>query len=366
MREALAFAHARHAGSGHEHHPTKTFGSFYAWLVVKEGIGAGRIIDDTRDYIFDEMAIYPRKTVLKKTIQTRVRHSIATLADTAKAEPSEVAAALMEAGMLQVGASPSAESDMITFDARASERVILASRGAMFLEDAAFALNATAAMIELLAKTRHLQIVADDHGMKAWTGKAVRREDVETIAARLADVPVADRVPERFVNLDEVIEITGRKMAEVLPMVVSGQIRRTVRIPGSWGFEGLQFDPKELAWIIDPSPEAMTLTEAYRRLAIPPQIGARLTSGKSGAPLLVTTNLARKPWMKSRVRVMRNDFEHFAETYATLHHLAQETGLRQKQIKDLLDARGVPIAVAPTELGIELYRRDDIPEGWAA
>lgn len=368
VRQAFQDIHSGHTYRNGNPGPKRIFGRLYEWLEFgTSSKDPGPIKDLLRAHIFDTMAVPAGKPVLGEALPLRRWHSVGSLARESGVHPKTLHNMLVAEGFVATTTNGSLDG-YPTIPAKEGERVADAIKRAIPAKLLPEAIGCTRAQAEQLVRTGILRpLVGEVSEKKGRFRCAVDRKDVDDLLASLArrTTPVA-QPPGGMYPIAKAAEKCRRTSADILRDILEDTGAQVFQVRTIHGIAGLHVNPSDFMDHDAPPPVGLGLSEAFQRLGVPHKVGQALVADREEGALLRTTRIAApSAGRKDMVRVLEEDLAAFRSVYATHGHLCQETGLHHRQVTTRLALIGVSLAHDPEDIGTRLYRRSDLPEGWA-
>ncbi|AXQ95515.1 TniQ family protein [Cereibacter azotoformans] len=367
IREALKMVQDgfedRQGSSG----PQNVFGHLYKWLAFnKNRKDFGPIREVLREHIFDTMEVKPGQEILGEVLPVRRRHSVYSLAREFAIHPKTMRNLLQARGAIGMDLANRPDS-LVTVEAAEGERLAISVKNSVSVIDLPEMLNTSRPQAKALIDSGLLKPIGGGEVEIGRMRCAIDRRDVETLLADLERrLPVMEGEREGMHGIARAAEHSRVSVDVILPKLLDGTLRRVGRVPAVDGLAAVRLDPDELTPFAQKRPRGCSHTDAFRLLKLPFRIGQALMADRPGGALLRSHRVPASAWSLTGIWLMPEDVEAFRTEYATHGNLCSETGLHHQEVTRRLQRLGVPTAVDPGEIGTRVYRRADLPEGWAA
>lgn len=367
IREALTMVQDsfqdRQGSSG----PQNVFGHLYKWLAFnKNRKDFGPIRDVLRDHIFDTMEVEPGQEILGEVLAVRRRHSVQSLAKEFAIHPKTMRNLLKARGAIGLDQSRRPDS-LVTVEAAEGERLAVSVKNSVSVIDLPKMLNTSRPQARALIASGLLKPIGGEEVELGRLRCAVDRRDVETLLAALdRRLPVMAGERKGMHGISRAAELSRVTVDIILPKLFDGSLKRVGRIPAVDGLAAVRLDPDELTPFAPERPRGCSHTEAFKLLKLPLKVGHAILADRPGGAMLRSHRVPASAWSLTGIWLMPEDIEEFRSVYATHGNLCSESGLHHQEVTRRLRRLGVPTVVDPGEIGIRVYRRADLPEGWAA
>lgn len=341
--------------------PQKLFGRLYQWLAFsKSGKEPGDITRIVREYIFDNVEMPAGNKILGVELACRRLHTAGSLASETGLDSRTLRHVLAGRGLIP--SDPKAGLHC-AFDAEEGRAVASSMTRLVHVIALPKALSCTRPQASQLIDERILVTLADT-GRDA-PGRTQRAVDARQIASFLAALHAAARpaaeVPDGMVPIAKAAEKASAPSAEIVHLILGGFLSRVMRFEGEKGLAAIRIDPAEVRHVLPRVMVGLSPAEAAARLMLPVQsiwalAGAALPKDEIHCP-------------NSRHRILRfreEDVAIFRDTYVTGTRIANDLAIERKAAAARLKAARVRPAFSQGQIGIDLYRIDDLPETCAA
>ncbi|WP_169583154.1 TniQ family protein [Rhodobacter capsulatus] len=362
IREALGLVEERSRSPGklsRKAGPQQRFGRLYQWLQFsKNRKDPGPIRHAVREYILDTSEVAPGKPVCGEVVVTRRRHSIASLAAETKLHASTLRSLLVSHGLVDDTAARTGG----TFDAVEANRIVQPVLQAIPIVRLPGYINASRGQVRQLISAGILPQIDLKLSAQHKYGAQVLAPDADAFLAKLRDrARDVDDVPEGWVSIDVAAQKTRVSTDGIYRMILEGKLKRVVRLRDVFGCYALHLDPAEIVTATTPDVpvKTLSLSAVSMSLDIPSPVILRLIDGAVG----VTRLRVHEVSSTGQPRLSPVDVELFAKTYVSLRRLSRETQISRNTLVKKLSDQGCQPIVDPMELGVELYRRRDLPPG---
>ncbi|NEI06132.1 hypothetical protein GUK34_15010 [Rhizobium leguminosarum] len=190
--------------------------------------------------------------------------------------------------------------------------------------------------------------------VSVWTRYS--RSEVTSLRDRLLARGALD-FPHHWVSLHEAVQKSGRRLADIIRMVLDGGIRGVGRTSDADSLETLRLDIEEIL-ALDKSEETCEVrsTDARARLAMDASTYAfMLREGHLRCSIKEGTS-----GRFGRHAVVEADLDAFDQVYVSLSKLSSELGFGYKWVANKMRSRGVVPAFPPEACRGVVYHRSDV------
>ena len=331
VREALSELCRRFRDSRAKGGRQAALGLIYHWLQFhRSGRAKGPFEDVVREFILDTMAVDPGTVLFGRTVPTRRRHSVASLARQMKMHPKTLNRALVTGGVLPEG-DPDRVDGFLSFDAAAGEALAGRVLGSVPVVHVPALMGCTRRQAELLARSGLLGGAPTASGTMLHMPAAV---DLDSFMDSF--LGSATPVPRRGAGMTDVIaaaKTTRWPVYDIVRLVLDGGLERVERFHSRREFGAVLVDPEEVRRVLDArlARGRLTIAEAASRLRLRPG-GVRAlmsTPDRDGRPFLTafTETIGKAA---PRYFFEASDLDRYAAAHVDLEEISRERASSRK------------------------------------
>lgn len=362
IREALYLVQRDFRKTGRQPQHRNVFGRLYeAMCSKKTAKEMGDIKRIIREHIFDTVAVPPGKPVLGECIGKRRLHTVASLAKDAGLNPKTLGHVLMAKGLLTVD-NPSG-----VFDANAGEELAASMRRLVHVTSLPKVLNSSRPQADSLLDERILdQISTGEAGTRGRTQKAVDARDIEALlAAFSACSNPAACVPYGMVPIAKAAEKVKIPGVDIIHLILGGFLSNVVRHAASWGIAAIHVDPEEVRHTVKGGLLGISPSQAAGRMGFPAQSVWALLD-EEGDCVLPSARMQGLNGKHSFCRLKISDVDHFRAGYLKSGDISNWLEVPRDQVEKDLRRYHVRPKFSEAQIGLNLYRADDLPPRFRA
>jgi hypothetical protein len=336
------------------------FGCLYSWLGSrKPQPDPGDIKRILRTHIFATMAVGADETVLGEALGRRRLHSVESLAREADLDPRTLRNVLVARGLV-----PKADqgSPYHAFDADAGRAVAAQVRRSVHVIALPAALNCSRPQASQLIDERLLSPLCDEVAhAPGRTRKTVDATEIEALPEKLRGLsrPVS-AVPDGLVPIAKAAERAKAGSGEIMQMILAGFLKTVVRHDGIAGYAGLFVDPAEVRKGMGKFMPGLSPTRALGMLGIPMSAMWALAD-RDMDPCLRRRDILG-PTGHRFSRFCPQDIAVFLARFRTVAHIATTLDRPYLEIERRLKADGVRPVPESSEIGLDLYLVETLPD----
>jgi DNA-binding phage protein len=364
VREALDRILVRFRDETLKGGPQAAFGRLYQWLQFnRDGKDRGPIRGVLRDHILDSMAIEPGANLLGAVVETRRRHSVASLAKASGIHPKTLNRALVQSCLMPEG-DPARVDGRLSVEAEAGERLAARLKRSIPVLRIPSYLNCNRTQAEMLVRHGFVgRILPGEPGSKTMLNM-VALDDLDAFHARLvARACAVDQASAGMADIVETARISRWPVVDIVSLILDGGVSYVEALASEKGFRAIQLNPVEVGNILNARQARgrLSLHDAAARLGYPPTgIRALMTRpDRDGRPFL-KGEISRNGHGAERHFFRREAVERFAAAHVEFAEIALERGFSQKALGKELRAAGVDPILPRAKLNKLVYRRADV------
>ena len=342
--------------------PQAAFGRLFQWLQFnRSSKSRGPIREVLREFILDSMAIEPGTRLLGEVVETRRRHSVASLAKLKKLHRRTLNRALVLTGLMPDG-DPGEVEALLSVDAVAGELLADRMHASIPVIKMPTYLNCNRRQAELLVQ----------HGLVSRLGggnadtilNMVPVADLDAFIARMRrrGVPV-DRPGDGMVNVIVASEVVRWPVNDIVRIVLDYDISKIELLSADLKFKSVLVDPAEVCHGIEAlqAKGRLSVTEVAKRLKTEPWCVRSLASNhdRNGRPFLPAF-LEKNTKGAARAYFEIDDVASFESTHVDLKDLAEARGSTAKILRKQLSGAGIEPILPRPKLNRLVYRRADV------
>jgi hypothetical protein len=361
VREALSELCRRFRDGGAKGGRQAALGLIYHWLQFhRSGQAKGPVEEVVREFILGTMAVDPGTVLFGRTVPTRRRHSVASLAKRTRLHPKTLNRALVTGGVLPEG-DPDRVDGFLSFDAAAGEALAGRVLGSVPVVHVPALMGCTRRQAELLARSGLLGGSATAPGTMLHMPAAV---DLDSFMDSFLGSAIP--VPRRGAGMTDVIaaaKATRWPVYDIVRLVLDGGLERVERCHARREFGAVLVDPEEVRRVLDArlARGRLTIAEAASRLRLRPG-GVRAlmsTPDRDGRSFLTafTETIGKAA---PRYFFDESDLDRYAANHVDLEEISRERGVVPKILRGRLSAAGIEPILPRSKLDRHVYRRADL------
>lgn len=330
----------------------QTFGIFHIFLNSPTGRALPQVRDVLRAIILENFLIEPGEEVLGEICTDRRYYSLKSAADEAGLHPTKVASVLRSAGLLPRETS----SKSILIDAARCNVMLKKLSTAVFTKDA----------ISFLGMPwRHL-VSVKNAGLISPINPACGgnylfcQDELDTLRDEMCQNGVAASETRRdLVPIYKAANQAVCGIAEVVKLLVSGELKSVGLINGCRSFDAIRVDPNE---VFQALPSYKDVTSAMTREELLTHFGV---CGATVAFLIREGHFAEfrarcRKSRKVRSYVTNDSVELFSQNYISLRNLASHLGVSSTKLSFSLERQGLYELPVPARCRGRFFRCTDV------
>lgn len=342
--------------------PQAAFGRLFQWLQFNKSSKArGPIREVVREFILDSMRIEPGNRLFGEVVETRRRHSVATLARLKKLHRRTLNRALVLTGLIPDG-DPGKVDGLLSFDAVAGELLADRMHASIPVRKMPGYLNCNRRQAELLVQHGIISRLGGGHADTILNMVPVA--DLEAFIARMRrrGLPV-DRTGDGMVNVIVASEVVRWPVLDIVRLVLDDALSRIELLPAELKFKSVLVDPEEVRHAIAArqAKGRLSVAEVARRLKTEPWCVRTLAShhDRTGRPFL-PASFETNTKGAARAYFEIDDVERFVSAHVDLKDLAEARGMTAKVLRKQLSDTGIEPILPRPKLNRLVYRRADL------
>ncbi|MCB2400133.1 TniQ family protein [Rhizobium beringeri] len=192
-----------------------------------------------------------------------------------------------------------------------------------------------------------------NHDVRVWT--RFSRTEIMSMVGQVVAVAVPE-FPTHWVSLHDAAKKSGRRLSQILRMVLDGKLHNVGKLSSETGLAGLRLDMDEVDPVVVKRGNLLTSGEARKRLVIPSSTFAFMV--REGH--LVADNEHGIGGRYLPRMVSEGELRKFESRYVTLGRLSRETGFGTKWLANRLRANGVEPAFPMDDCRAFIVRLSEI------
>ena len=361
VREALVELHHRFRESGLRGGHQVMFGIIYRWLQFhRSGKAKGPVEEVVREYILETTAVEPGTELFGRTVRTRRRHTVPSLAKQSRLHPKTLNRALVTGGVLPEGDADRVDG-LLSFDAAAGEALAERILGSVPVAQIPKLIGCNRRQAEMLSRDGLLGGSGSACGTMLNMPAAV---DLKSFMDRF--LGSATLVPRRGSGMTDVIsaaKVSRRPVIEIIRLLLNGDLQRVERDHARPEFRAVLVDPEEVRRVLETRQALgrLTIGEAAARLrlrtgGVRALMSARDRDGRPFLTAVTEKNGAGAP----RHFFDAPDLERYAAAHADLEEISKKKGVVPKILRGQLSAAGIEPILPRAKLDRYVYRRADL------
>lgn len=360
IRDALRDIQAGFLKQGSKPDRGNVLGAPYRWLASpKNRKDPGDIRRIMREHIFAEMEIAGGAAILGETLGERRLHSVESLASETRLDPRTLRHVLAAHGLVPVEKQGTGYH---VFDAAAGRQVAASIHRSTKMKSLPKVLNCTRPQAGQLVDEGMLDPIADGRSQAAGrTRKAIGNQDIERFLAALHNS--ARPVSMAFagmVSIAKAAEKAKLSCIEIVHLVLGGFLQNVMRLEDVEGYAAILIDPVEMRSTKAQHLPGISGSDAFARLKLPRSAGWELVHRKE-SPRLQPIVIDGRNSKHRFFRFNEDQVAAFASEYTTEIRVANANGIEKKDVVKRLKMRRVRPVLDRVDIGLNLYRAQDIP-----
>lgn len=360
IRKALRDVQANFLKQGGTPDRGNVLGALYRWLASrksrKEPGDIRRII---REHIFAEMEIAAGETILGETLGERRLHSVDSLASETRLDPRTLRRVLAAQGLVPIEKEGTGYH---VFDAAAGQQVASSIHRSTKMKSLPKVLNCTRPQAGQLVEEGMLDPIADGRSQAAGrTRKAIGNQDIEKFLTALHNsaMPVG-AASMCMVPISKAAEKAKLSCIEIVHLVLGGFLRNVARLKDVEGYAAILVDPVEIRSAKAQHLPGIAASDAFARLKLPKSTGWVLVH-REESPRLQPIVIDGQNGQHRFFRFREDYVAAFASEYTTEIRVANANGIEKKDVVKRLKMQGVRPVLGQVDIGLNMYRTQDIP-----
>ena len=339
--------------------PQAQFGRLYQWLAFgADDIAFDPVRDLVAQHIIESMPVGEGDTVLGKTVEKRVKHSIRTASLEIKAHPKRLRKVLAATGIIGVDHVNHCDARVI-FNASDAQDILAKVSDALSLRDVETYLGAGRVHAQLLMDQGFIVPFISDHAEGIWW-HAFARKDLDEFLFRLFDgaVEVDDcDMPKCSIKMAAKFANCGAGI--IVRLVLDKKLEWVGRKAGIHGYDAVMVDVDEIRRLVKlDEPDGITIHEACKRLSTSHRVVKALVEC-----CVLPTAAAVNPVNRCPMNIIPNSaFSAFSDKYVSLFELTQQFNVHHLVLKKALEENGIWPAFDPALIHASFFNRSEIPE----
>lgn len=333
--------------------PRRIFGRFYEALAYSKSDKApGDIARILRKIITENIALPAGKEVLGDKLTERRLHTVASLAIEQDLDSRTLRDVLVAAEIIPQNAPahypiPVHEGRDVAGRVKRTVHVISLPK----------ALGCARPLIDQLFEERLITpIYYGRPGTKGHTQKAVDCEEIAMLVGKLhARAVKLDAETDELVPISKAAEKAKVPAVTVVHMVLGGFLGSVFHLAGQGGVSALRVDPVEVKQHTKICTEGLSPMAAFGALKIPKDVGWRLVD-RFPEELSLAVDWIAGPDDAHRIpRLNPEVVADFKRNFIHPARIAEQHGLKVREIVGLLKRRGIRPALTKAEIGVDFY-----------
>ncbi|MCL7466747.1 TniQ family protein [Phaeovulum sp. NW3] len=356
-----AFCELQEAAKGHGRDWLRrkgVFGMLYAWLSAgKLRKDPGSIRDVLRAHIVETMDVGPGETLLGEVVTQPRISSVITLAKTYHVHELTLRDVLVSRNLLDADAAFTPCSELLV-DAGQGRLVAEAINCAIPVTQAGSFLNATRPMVSTLVEIGALTQLKLDGEPRGKLSRSIDRRQMVAFLDRIEAkiTGVVDAVPAGMTDISGLLERSRITNEKLFRLLLTGRLRRLLRLKDVPGIKGLVLDPREFSTADQLPMPGMSLEMARLTLGLSEAAIRAITKDRSGGAFLKSDDIggAHEKW------IWPEAMTEFRKRYVFAHRFKLEFKCERSTVRSRLESVGAKPVVEPRKLGATLYVRDEV------
>lgn len=355
MRVMLGRLKSDAGGRNRQDGPSVAFGRLYTLMNTTRDNPAFRAAREiVAGYIHENFALDPEQSVFGKPVRKRKLHSIHTLSLETSLHPKTLRKNLLGAGLID-GSQADMSDHNVLFDAAHGAKIAKALSSTLSLAKAGEHLGAPRSQMDVLVKSGLVKPTLPVSTIGAQARYATADLDAFLEALRRNAV-TADRSDRNVATIPDAARQACRSAAEVVQLILDGDISTAVRRRTDSGFLAVLVDPRKVVSAVrGPENDGISLRRVASLLETSDRVVTALIDQKH-----LATFRARNPVNRCvQTLVATAELERFKQTYVSLWALSKERGQEANTVKALLDRAGIKPAFDHEKIRARFYRRSE-------
>ena len=361
IRDALRDIQADFLKQGGKPDRGNVLGAPYRWLASpKNRKEPGDIRRIMREHIFAEMEIAAGETILGETLGERRLHSVDSLASETRLDPRTLRHVLAAQGLVPIEKEGTGYH---VFDAAAGRQVASSIHRSTKMKSLPKVLNCTRPQAGQLVEEGMLDPIVDGRSQAAGrTRKAIGNQDIERFLTALhsSAMPVGT-ASTCMVTISKAAEKAKLSCIEIVHLVLGGFLRNVARLEDVHGYAAILVDPVEIRSAKAQHLRGISASDAFARLKLPKSTGWELVHREESPrlqPIVIDGGNGRHRFF----RFSEDHVAAFASKYTTEIRVANANGIEKKDVVKRLKMQGVRPVLGQVDIGLNMYRTQDIPK----
>ena len=360
IRDALRDVQADFLKRGGKPDRGNVLGAPYRWLASpKNRKEPGDIRRIMREHIFAEMEIAAGEPILGETLGERRLHSVDSLASETRLDPRTLRHVLAAQGLVPIEKDGTGYH---VFDAAAGRQVASSIHRSTKMKSLPEVLNCTRPQAGQLVEEGMLDPIADGRSQAAGrTRKAIGNQDIERFLTALHNsaMPVGT-ASMCMVPISKAAEKAKLSCIEIVHLVLGGFLRNVARLEDVEGYAAILVDSVEIRSAKARYLPGIAALDAFARLKLPKSTGWDLVH-REESPRLQPIVINGLNGQHRFFRFSEDRVAAFASEYTTEIRVANANGIEKKDVVKRLKMRGVRPVLGQVDIGLDMYRAQDIP-----
>jgi hypothetical protein len=309
------------------------------------------------------MAVEPGIRLLGAVVETRRRHSVASLAAASGLHPKTLNRALVQSGLMPDG-DPDRVDGQLSVEAAAGERLAERLRRSIPVVRIPAYLNCNRTQAEMLVRHGLVGRIEPAESRAKTMLNMVPIDDLDAFLAKLvARGRAVDCPSPGMADFVTAAKVARWPVIDIVKAVIAGGLARIEVVRSEKGFKAVRLDPEEVRCVLErrQGRGRLSLDEAAARLGFTPA-GVKaltMTCDRDGRPA-VMAEICRNGNGVQRYYFEPKDLERFEADHVDFGTLAAERGITLKALgKALREARIEPV-LPRVKLNKLVYRRSDL------
>jgi hypothetical protein len=342
--------------------PQAGLGRIYQWLQFKKSkTDPGPIQDVVREFVLDTMPVDPGSTLFGTPVDTRRRHSLASLSRSTGVHQATLRRALKLTGVLPADVDA---DDRFTVDAGQGERLADRIHNSIPISKIPEYLNCNRTQAQMLVKRGILSQLVPGLGRGGGVLTKVAVQDLDDFISRLraGGTPVR-QASDGMMDAIAASEVVRRPVMDIVLLVLDRKLTSIELLPEDLGFRSVLVSPEEVRSVILEVEGEIGLSahDVGARLGIFPSgvMHLRTKVDTSGSPFLPSLETVASSGTV-RHRFSEEEVKRFQANYVALSDLAKERGKAPKTVAIELRKLDIKPIMRRELLNAAIYRRADL------
>jgi len=339
----------------------KIFGCFYNAIAGSKSLkDPGDIARILRDVIIERIALPAGHKVLGKKLAERRLHTVASLAKEQSLNSVTLRSVLVAAGVV-----PETARSHFPIPVDQGREVAGRVKRMVHVITLPEFMNCTRPLVDHLFADRLLTpIYYGRPGIKGRTQKSVDQVEIAMLVGKLhAKAALIDVLPAGVVSISKAAEKAKVPAVTVVHLILGGFLGSVVRLAGQEGIGALLVDPEEVKRQKEWVTVGLSLMDAFSPLKIAKEVGWRLVDQHQAITGLTVVKIFGPDRSHKIQRFDTDSVTHFRATFTTPAHLAEKHDLQIGEVVRRLKRSGARPAISKAEIGMDLYRLNDLKGG---